>query len=92
MSRTAIVTPKICACTLVSMMIVPIVRDVLQGRACGEYNGPRFFGVQQGDPIEFGELVASRALNLEEGSRRNHTHWLGTEAVLPTSPRQGEIS
>ena len=30
MSRTAIVTPKICACTLVSMMVVLIVGDALQ--------------------------------------------------------------
>ena len=34
MSRTAIVTPKICARTLVSMLVVLIVGDVLQGRAC----------------------------------------------------------
>ena len=50
MSRTAIVAPKICACTLVLMMVVLIVGDVLQGRACGEYNGPRLFGVQAGRP------------------------------------------
>ena len=45
MSRTAIVAPKICTCTLVSMIVVLIVGDVLQGRACGEYNGPKLFGV-----------------------------------------------
>ena len=50
MSRTAIVAPKICACTLVSMMVVLIVGDVLQGRACGKYNGPKLFGVQAGRP------------------------------------------
>ena len=50
MSRTVIVAPKICGCTLVSMMVVLIVGDVLQGRACGEYNDPRFFGVQAGRP------------------------------------------
>lgn len=50
MSRTAIVTPKICACTLVLMMVVLTVGDVLQGRACEEYNGPRFLGVQAGRP------------------------------------------
>ena len=50
LSWTAIVAPKICAYTLVSMMVVLIVGDVLQGRACGEYNGPRLFGVQAGRP------------------------------------------
>ena len=50
MSRTAIVTPKICACTLVSMIVVLIVGDVLQECACWEYNGPRLFGVQAGRP------------------------------------------
>ena len=28
----------------------------------------------QADPVEFEELVASRELNFEEGSRRNPTH------------------
>lgn len=50
MSRTTIVTHNICTCTLVSTMVVLIIRDVLQGRACGEYNNPRFFGVQAGRP------------------------------------------
>ena len=36
MSRIAIVTPKICACTLVSMMVVLIVGDVLQESVCGD--------------------------------------------------------
>ena len=36
MSRTAIVAPKICACTLVSMMVVLIVGDVLQECVCGD--------------------------------------------------------
>lgn len=32
---------------------------------------------RQGDPVEFGELVASRGLNVEGGSRRSlaHTGW-----------------
>ena len=45
LSRTAIMKPKIYACILVSIMVVLIVGDVLQGRACGEYNGPKFLGV-----------------------------------------------
>ena len=49
-SRTAIVMPKICACTLVSIIVVLIVGDVFQGRVCGEYNDPRFLGVQAGQP------------------------------------------
>ena len=33
-----------------------------------------FLEFRQADPVEFGELVASRGLNLEKGSRRNPTH------------------
>ena len=29
---------------------------------------------RQVDPVEFGELVASRGLNIEEGSRRSPSH------------------
>ena len=68
---------KICAGTLVSMMVVLIVGDVLQGRACGEYNALDSLEFRQGDPVEFGELVASRGLNAEEGFRKilTHTGW-----------------
>ena len=58
---------------LVLIMIVLIIGDVLQGRACGEHNGPIVLGVQA-NPVEFGELVASQGLNIEEGSRRNPKH------------------
>ena len=77
MSRTAIVAPKICACTLVSMMVVLIVGDVLQECVCGEYNALDSLEFRQADPVEFGELVASRGLNAEEGSRKilTHTGW-----------------
>ena len=74
MSRTAIVAPKICACTLVSMMVVLIVGDVLQECVCGEYNALDSLEFRQADPVEFGELVASRGLNAEEGSRKTLTH------------------
>ena len=67
-------TPKICARTLVSMLVVLIVGDVLQGRVCWEYNALNSLEFKQADPVEFGELVASRGLNLEKGSRRNPTH------------------
>ena len=50
MSQITIMTPKICACTLVSIMVALIVGDVLQGCACGEHNGPKLFGVQAGRP------------------------------------------
>ena len=77
MSRTAIVAPKICACTLVSMMVVLIVGDVLQQCVCGEYNVLDSLEFRQVDPVEFGELVASRELNAEEGFRKilTHTGW-----------------
>ena len=77
MSRTAIVTPKICACTLVLMMVVLIVGDVLQECVCGEYNALDYLEFRQADPVEFGELVASRELNAEERSRKilTHTGW-----------------
>ena len=77
MSRTAIVAPKLCARTLVSMMVVLIVGDVLQGCVCGEYNALDSLEFKQADPVEFGELVASRWLNAEEGSRKilTHTGW-----------------
>ena len=77
MSRTTIVTPKICARTLVSMMVVLIVGDVLQGRVCWEYNALNSLEFKQADPVEFGELVASRGFNAEEGSRKilTHTGW-----------------
>ena len=78
MLRTAIVTPKICARTLVSMLVVLIVGDVLQGRACvWEYNALDSLEFRQADSVEFGELVASRGLNAEEGSRKilTHTGW-----------------
>ena len=70
-------TPKICACTLVSMMVVLIVADVLQECVYGEYNALNFLEFRQGDPVEFGELVPSQGLNDEEGSRKilTHTGW-----------------
>ena len=36
MLRTAIVTPKICARTLVSLLVVLIVGDVIQESVCGD--------------------------------------------------------
>ena len=36
MLRTAIVTPKICVRTLVSLLVVLIVGDVLQESVCGD--------------------------------------------------------
>lgn len=48
MSRSTIVTPKFCPCTLVSTMVVLIIGDMFQGRECGEYNDPRSFEVQIG--------------------------------------------
>ena len=70
-------TPKICACTLVSMMVVLIVGDVLQKCVCGEYNAIDSLEFRQADPVEFGEFVTSRELNAEEGSRKilTHTGW-----------------
>ena len=52
-------TPKICACTLVSMMVVLIVGDVLQECVCGEYIALDSLEFRQADPVEFRELVAS---------------------------------
>ena len=69
--------PKICACTLVSMAVVLIVGDVFQKCVCGECNALDSLEFRQVDPIEFGELVVSRELNAEEGSRKilTHTGW-----------------
>ena len=44
-------------------------------RACvWEYNALNSLEFRQADPVEFGELVASRGLNAEEGSRKILTH------------------
>ena len=42
-----------------------------------EYNVLDSLEFRQADPVEFGELVASRGLNAEEGSRNilTHTGW-----------------
>ena len=50
-SRTAIVAPNICACTLVSMMVVLIVGDGLQECVCGEYNALNSLEFRQADPV-----------------------------------------
>ena len=44
---------------------------------CGEYNILNSLEFRQGDPVEFGELVANQGLNAEEGSRKipTHTDW-----------------
>ena len=41
------------------------------------YNALDSLEFRQADPVEFGELVASRGLNAEEGSRNilTHTGW-----------------
>ena len=46
-------------------------------RACGEYNALDSLDFRQADSVEFGELVASRELNAEEGPRKilMHTGW-----------------
>ena len=51
MSRIAIVTHKICTYTLVSTLVALIVKEVLSGRSCGEYNRTRLFEVQVGLPF-----------------------------------------
>lgn len=68
LSRTTIMTLNLHACTLVLIMVLLIVGDVLEGSACGAYNGPRFFGVQASHP-KFGKLVISRGLNVEEETK-----------------------
>ncbi|KAH9741136.1 DUF4220 domain-containing protein [Citrus sinensis] len=58
---------------------------LVKGRACGEHNGPIVLGVQA-NPVEFGELVASQGLNIEEGSRRNPKHTKDNELWLKQFP------
>ena len=47
------------------------------GKCVWRYNALDSLEFRQADPIEFGELIASRRLNAEEGSRNilTHTGW-----------------
>ena len=47
------------------------------GMCVWRYNALNSLEFRQADPVEFGELVASRGLNAEEGSSKilTHTGW-----------------
>ena len=47
------------------------------GKCVWRYNALHSLEFRQADPVEFGELVASRGLNAEEGSKKilTHTGW-----------------
>ena len=47
------------------------------GKCVWRYNALNSLEFRQADPVEFGELVASRGLNAEEGFRKilTHTGW-----------------
>lgn len=49
-------------------MVVLIMGDVLRGVVCGN-TMPDPLEFRQANPIEFEELITSRGLNIEEGTR-----------------------
>ena len=81
--------PKICACTLVSMIVVLIVGDVLQGRACGEYNGHRLFGSGRSTRLSLGSLSLVEDLTLKMGLGETLHTLVGNWSRSPDEPKIG---